>query len=117
MAERFRSFERADFVVQVLADPGHFGLGDPGLGPERLDQIADLAGGDPVQVGLHHDSVEGLVDASAAFEQGREKRPVPQLRDLQVQVPGGRRQRPGPGPVALGSRLFKVPGEIGSCCS
>ena len=94
--------ERADFVVQVLADPGHLGLGDPGLGPEGLDQIIDLAGGDPVQVRLHHDSVERLVHAAAAFEQCREKRPVPQLRDLQVQVPGGRRQRPGPGPVALG---------------
>ncbi|MCB5276074.1 hypothetical protein BJG92_03629 [Arthrobacter sp. SO5] len=98
--------ERTDFVVQVLADPGHLGLGDPGIGPERLDQVIDLAGGDTVQVGLHHDRVEGLVHAAAAFEQGREERSVPQLGDFQVQVPGGGRQRPGPGPVALGGPCF-----------
>ena len=89
-------------MVQVLADPGHLGLGDPGLGPESFDQVIDLPRGNPVQVGLHHHSVEGLVHAAATFQQGREKRPVPQLGDLQVQVTGGGRQRPGPGPVALG---------------
>ena len=45
--------------------------------------------------------VERLIDPSAPFEQGREERPDPQLRDLQFQVAGGRGQHPRAMPVAL----------------
>ena len=93
--------ERADFSVEVLADAGHLRFGDAGVGTEGFDEVIDLAGRDTVQVGLHHDGVEGLIDAAAPLEQRREERPQPQLRDVQVQIPGRGRQDPRPGPVAL----------------
>jgi hypothetical protein len=54
-------------MIEVLADPGDLGLGNPGVGPERLDFGLDLAGRNPVQIGLHHDCVEDLVNATAPF--------------------------------------------------
>lgn len=55
-----------------------------------------------MEIGLHHDRVEGLVDAAAPLQQGGEERPGAELGDLQVQVAGGGRERPGPGAVSLG---------------
>ena len=94
--------ERTDFMVEILTDPGYLGLRNPGIRAEGLDQVIDLAGGNTVQVGLHHHRVQGLVHPAAALQQGREKRAGTQLGDLQVQIPRSGRQRPGPGPVALG---------------
>ena len=34
--------ERTDFEVQVGADARHFGLGDPGVGAEGLDEVIDF---------------------------------------------------------------------------
>lgn len=36
--------------IKVRADPGDFGLGDPGVGAEGLNQVVDLPGRDSVQV-------------------------------------------------------------------
>ena len=41
-----------------------------------------------MDIGLHHNGEQGLVDAAAALQEGREERPGAQLRDLQVEVPG-----------------------------
>ena len=91
----------AYFGVQIGADPADFALADAGVGAECLDQVVDLPGGHAVQVGLHHHREQGLVHPPAAFQQGREERPGPQLRDPQFQIPGGRGQHPRPVPVPL----------------
>ena len=93
--------ERRDVLVEVAADPRHLRLADPGVGTERLHQVVDLAGGDAVDVRLHHDREQGLIDPAAAFQQRREKRSLPQLRDPQLQLPRGGGEGPQPGPVAL----------------
>jgi hypothetical protein len=56
-----------------------------------------------VQVGLHHDRDQGLVDPAAPLQQAGEERPGPQLGDPQLQIPGRGRQQPRPVPVALGN--------------
>ena len=93
--------ERADLLIQVRADPGHLGLADPGVGTECLDQVVDLPGRDPVQVGLHDHREQRLIDPPPPLQQGGEERPGPQLRDPQLQITGGRGQRPRTAPVAL----------------
>ena len=94
--------ERGDLGIQVGADPRHLALADPGVGAQRLDQVIDLPGGRAVQVGLHDHRGHRLIDTAAAFQQRREGRPRAQRRDLQLQVAGGRGQRPRPVAFALG---------------
>ncbi len=93
--------ERADGGVEAGTDPGHLGLGHAGPA-ERGDQVIDAAGGDAVDVGLHHHRVQGLVDPPAGLEDLGEERALAQLRDRQVHVPGLRGEHPCPGAVALG---------------
>ena len=71
--------ERANLLVQVSADPRHLRLRDPGLGAQRLDQVVDLPGRHPVQVGLHHHREQRLIHPPTTLQQGREERPDPQL--------------------------------------
>jgi len=97
--------ERGDLLVQAGADPRDLGPGDPGVGAQRLDQVIDLAGGDPVQVGLHHHREQRLVHPTTPLQQRGEERPGAQLGDPQVQIARGGGQRPRPGPVALGGPL------------
>ena len=58
-------------------------------------------GRDPVDVGLHDDGVEGLVDASAGLEDGREEAAAAQLGDGQLHVAGLGGEHPRAVPVAL----------------
>jgi hypothetical protein len=92
--------ERGDLGVEILADPAHLGLADTGVRSEGLDQVVDLAGAHAMQMGLHDDREQDLVDPPAALQQAREERPGPQLRDPQFQVSRRGRQRPGTGSVA-----------------
>jgi hypothetical protein len=69
--------ELSGFRIQARADPRHLGCGDPGVRAERFDQIIDLSGGDAVDVGLHHDREQCLVDAAAALQQGGEEGALP----------------------------------------
>ena len=82
--------ERADHLIEPGADPGHLGLGDPGSPPRATTRSSTRAGGDPVDVGLHHHRVQGLVDPPPRLQDGREERALAQLRDPQL-----RRRRPG----------------------
>jgi hypothetical protein len=93
--------ERADFGVEVGADPGDLGSADAGVGAQRPHQVIDLPGGDAVQTGLHDHREQRLVDPSPAFQQRREDRAGAQLGDPQLQIPRGRGQDAGPGAVAL----------------
>ena len=92
--------ELLESLVHLRADPRDLALGEPGLDPQSAHQVVDLAGGDPVDVGLDHDGVEGLVDASPALEHARKERALAQLGDLQVHVAGPGRERAGTVPVA-----------------
>jgi hypothetical protein len=97
--------ERAHFGVQVGADPADLALADAAVGTQGPDQVVDLAGGDPVQVGLHHHRKQRLVHPPAPLQQPGEERPRPQLRDPQLQIPSRGGCQPGPVPVALGQPL------------
>jgi hypothetical protein len=111
--------ERFEVPVQLAADPGHLRLGDPRRRPEGLDQVINLAGRHAMHVGLHDHRVERPIDPPAAFQQAREERPGPQLRDRQLDIPRRRRQHPGPVPVpptgsrrwSARNRLFAVEAE------
>src|SRR3954453_21258634 len=50
--------ERGDDLVEAGADPGHLGLGDPGVDAQRGDQVVDAAGRDAADVGLHHHRIQ-----------------------------------------------------------
>lgn len=105
--------ERADLQVGIGADPGDLGLGDPGVSTQRLDQVVDLPGRDPVQISLHHDREQCLVDPAPSFQQRREERSPTQLWDPELQVPGRRRQSPRMGSVTLRGAVagaFVLPG-------
>ncbi|GAA3760740.1 hypothetical protein GCM10022240_11710 [Microbacterium kribbense] len=60
-----------DVLVQIRADPRHLGLADPGVRAERLHEIVDLPSRDTVDVGLHHDREQRLIDPPAPFQQRR----------------------------------------------
>jgi hypothetical protein len=55
-----------------------------------------------VNVGLHHDRVERLVDATPRLEDDGEERPLAELGDPQLDVAGLGRQHPLAGAVAVG---------------
>jgi hypothetical protein len=60
-----------DFRVKTCTDARYFGFGDPGIGAECFDKIVDFAGRDTVDIDLHHDREQGLVDPPP-LQQGRE---------------------------------------------
>jgi hypothetical protein len=93
--------EGGHLTIQLGAAPGDLRLGDPSVHTQGLDQVVDLAGGGAVQVGLHDHREQRLIHPPAAFQQRREERPGPQLRDPQLQIPGRGRERLGAVPVAL----------------
>jgi hypothetical protein len=91
--------------VETRADLRHFRLGDSSVSAESFDEVVDFAGRDAVDVGLHHDREQRLIDAAAVLQQGGEERARTQLRDPQIEIPSGRRQGPGPGAVAVGVQV------------
>jgi hypothetical protein len=77
-------------------------------------QIVDFPRRDDVEVGLHHDGEQGLVDPSALLEQRGEERPLAELGDLGVEVAGRCREDPGPGAVPLGGAVGVALESIGT---
>ncbi len=98
--------ERADDLVELFADPGDLGLGDAGVRTECDDQVIDAARGHAVDVGLHHDRVERLIDAAPGLEDGRKVRALAQLGDPYLDVAGLGRQQLGAGAVAFGDTVL-----------
>lgn len=88
-------------LVQGGADPGDLALGYPGVRPQGLDQIVDRPGGDALDVRLHDDGIEGLVDAAPPLQQAGEEAAGPQFGDGQLQVAGLCGERLVPVPVAV----------------
>jgi hypothetical protein len=97
--------ERRHLLVQISADAAHLRLADAAVGAQGPHQVVDLAGGDPMQIGLHDHREQGLVDPAAPLQQRGEERPSPQLGDTQLQIPSGRGAHAGPVAVALGQPL------------
>ena len=63
--------------IQSRTDAGYFGLKNAGVRPECCDHTINFAGGDAVDIGLHHDGEHCLVDAAAALQQGGEEGALP----------------------------------------
>ena len=59
-----------------------------------------------MDVGLHHDRVQRLVDATAGFENGREVRALAEFGDPQLHVAGLGCQDLGAGAVAFGETVL-----------
>jgi hypothetical protein len=93
--------KRLDLLIEAGADPRHLGLRYPGLHSHSGHQVIDAAGRHAVDVGLHDHRVQCLVDAAAPLQQRREERPGSQLRDLHLDITGGRRDRLGAVSVAV----------------
>lgn len=87
---------------QAGAVPADLGLGDPRVDPHRLDQVINAAGRDALDVGLHHDRVEGLVDAAPRLEDDGEERALAELGYPPADVAGLGGDQPWTGAVALG---------------
>jgi hypothetical protein len=61
-----------------------------------------------VQVGLHHDREQGLVDPAAPLQQRGKERPRAQLGDAQLQIPSGSGQHARAVAVALPQPLGRA---------
>ena len=94
--------ERVEVPVQLRADPRHLATWrSPSATPRAWTRSSTLRVRHPVHVGLHHHREQGPVDTPAPFQQGREERPGPQLRDLQLDIARRGGHQPGPVTVAL----------------
>ncbi len=101
------AFQRAaaegiDALVEIAAqgrDPVLAHRGDPQL----LDQAVDLARGDPVDVGLHHDRDDRLLAGAAGLKEGGEVGRTRSLaRHRQLDLPDPGLPQPLPITVAMG---------------
>ena len=111
--------ELGDVLIKLGADARYLGLRDPSISAECFHEVIDFSSRDPVYVGFHHDREQGLVDSATPFEQGGEERSLPEFRDTQIQIPGGRREGAGAAAIALRSSLVAafVRGSADHCCS
>ena len=94
--------KRLDPLVELAAERRDPVLGHP-VDAELLDEAVDLAGRDPVDVGLHHDRDDRLLGRAAGLEEGGEVGLAGALSgDEQVELadPG----LPAPGAVAVSVR-------------
>jgi hypothetical protein len=80
--------ERVDHLIQAGADAGHLGLLDPRVRTQGADEVVNGAGGDPVDVGLHHHRVQRLIDPPPRLQDGREEAALAQLGNAQLYVAG-----------------------------
>jgi hypothetical protein len=77
--------EHADLLVKATAQPTD-GVLAHAAQPELLHQPVDLAGGDPVDIGLLHHRDQRLLAAPARLQKAWEVRPSPQLGDGQLEL-------------------------------
>lgn len=106
--------EGVELCVEVRAYPGDLALGYPGVGAKGFDEVVDGAGGHAVDVCLHDDRVEGLVDAPPALEEAGEEASGPQFGDGEFQVAGLRGHRLLPVAVAPGRAGLGVFAPLGA---
>lgn len=58
-----------------------------------------------MNIGLHHDREQRVIDPAASLQERREERPLPQPRQPQLEIPGRRCQSARASPVALGDTV------------
>ena len=78
--------ERVDAFIQTGADPRHLRLRDARVDSHRRNKVVDRSGRNAVDVRLHHDRVQGLIDTAARLKQFGEERALAKLRDPHLQV-------------------------------
>ena len=94
--------EAGDDRVELAADAADLALGHARLDAQGHDQVVDLARRHTVDVGLHDDRPEGLVDAPPRLQQRGEEAALPKLGDVQLDVARLRAEQAWPGAVAVG---------------
>ena len=97
---RRRRVGRVDLLVDLSADLRHRRTRHSGLAAQRPHEVVDLARRGARHVRGHDHRPQRPIDPAARFEQAREKRPHPYLRDPQLDVARRRRQQPAPGSSA-----------------
>jgi hypothetical protein len=92
--------ERLDLLIEQRADPADLALGDPQ--PKRLDELVDAPRRDAAHIGLLHDCHQRLLRTPARLQERRKVAALPQLGDLQLNLPGPR--VPPPRAIAVSPR-------------
>jgi len=100
--------------VDLSADAAHLGSGDAALNAQCRHQGIDLAGGDAADVRLHHDAVEGLIDAAAGLEDRGQVAARAQHGDHQVDVSHLGGQVPRPVAIAVAESLVTALVALGA---
>jgi hypothetical protein len=93
--------EDLDLLVQATAQPRDLILAHV-VQPQLLDQPVDLAGGDPVDIGLLDHRDQGLFGPPARLQKRREVTTLPQPGDGQLQLPNPGVPTARPIAIALG---------------
>src|SRR5436190_3508269 len=91
--------ERLDLLIQPSADPRHLAARD--AQPQRPHQLVNAPRGDTAHIRLLHDRHQRLLRALARLQKRREIAALPELRDLQLNLPSPRVPPPRPIPVAM----------------
>ena len=96
--------EDPDLLIEAAAQPHHLVLAQV-VQAHLLDQPVDLAGGDPVDIGLLHHRDQRLLGAPARLQKRREVAAVAQLGDGQLDAADPSVPVAGPVAVAVGGPL------------
>jgi hypothetical protein len=87
-------------LIEQARDAADLGLRDPQ--PEALDELIDAARAHATDIRLLHHAHERLLGALARLQERREVAALPDLRDLQLDLPGP--GVPSPRPIAVAMR-------------
>jgi len=104
--------EGLDLLVEAGADARDLGLRDPEA--ERLDDLVDLARGDPGHVGLLDDGHERLLGALSRLQEAREVAALAELRDRDLELAGARVEAPGAVAVSVGGAVLGALSVLGA---
>ena len=105
--------EGLHLFVDVLTEATQLRLGDGALHPKSSQQGIHFAGGDPTDVGLHDNGVEGLVHPAAGFQDRGQEAPTATFGDQQVDVAHLGGQAAGSVTVAVAEPLLTA--LVGLC--
>jgi hypothetical protein len=105
--------EDADLLIQAAAQPGDLVLGHA-LQAHLLDQPVDLAGRNPIDIGLLDDRDQGLLGAPARLQERREVAALAQLGDGQLDRADPGVPLAGAVAVAVGGPLQAALAELGA---
>ena len=93
-------------LVELLADAADVGLGDPQ--PEPLDKLIDAPRRNAEHIGLLDDRQQRLLGPLPGLQKAREIAALPELGDLQLQLPRPGVPAPRPIPVAMRRPILRA---------